>query len=80
MEEAEKTATWTEASVDWVRSSDMFGHSIALNFERNGDTYNTITGGIVSIMCKLFLTFYVGSCFYKMIWHQADTTITNIGS
>ena len=59
---------------------DMFGHSIVLNFERKGDTHKTKTGGCLSILCKLFLSYYVVSMFIKMIFKQDDQTLTNIGS
>lgn len=58
----------------------MFGHNIALNFEQNGDTYNTYTGGFVSILLRMFLTFYVCEKFYKMLFYMSDTTLTNIGT
>ena len=58
----------------------MFGHVITLNFEQNGDTYNTHLGGLVSIILKLFLTFYVVTCVFRMVFYERDETITNIGS
>ena len=47
-----------------VLDHDLFGHRIALNFNRGGDTHRTIVGGFFSIFIKIALTFYV---FIKVV-------------
>ena len=44
---------------EWVRSQDFFGHTVTLNFDRNGDTHNTIIGGFFSMFIRIFITWYV---------------------
>jgi hypothetical protein len=69
-----------KSTKEYVRETDMFGHTIALNFERSGDTYNTYTGGFFSIFVKLFLMFYVGTCFKRMLWKERDSVLTFVGA
>ena len=63
-----------------VRETDMFGHSICFNYKQEGETYNTYTGGFFSVFVKLFLVFYVGTCFKKMLYKEDDTVLTFIGA
>ena len=37
----------------------MFGHPVALNFNRKGSTANTVVGGVVSILLKAFLLVFL---------------------
>ena len=67
-EKEEPEETYGEKANAWVRDQDWFGHTISLNFEQNGDTYNTYIGGFVSFFLKLFLIYYVASCFIGMIF------------
>ena len=53
---------------DYVREKDMFGHTITFNFDRKGDTHNTIIGGFFSLIIKLFLYFYIALCFERLIF------------
>ena len=46
-------------SYDFFVDKDLFGHSVTFNFDRKGDTHKTAIGGILSVIIKLFLTFYV---------------------
>ena len=56
----------------------MFGHTITFNFDRKGETHNTIVGGSISIIVKCFMTFYVGLCFRRLIFHERDTITTTL--
>jgi len=39
-----------------LKKTDMFGRPITFNFEKEGDFFNTVTGGIVSIIFIFFIT------------------------
>jgi len=42
-----------------LKNQDIFGHPVKLNFNRQGEEYATPFGGIVTILLKLFLAFYL---------------------
>jgi hypothetical protein len=64
---------------DFVRSQDLFGHPISLNFDRHGETYNTYMGGSCSIILKVVLSFYVGVNVLKMKNYDGDEKSNDIG-
>ena len=70
---------WQSAKT-YVRETDMFGHSICFNYKQEGETFNTYTGGFVSVLLKLFLTFYVAMCFKKMLFKEGDKIQTFVGA
>ena len=55
-----------------VKSQDMFGHVINLNFNREGTSHKTIFGGIVSIILKVLLMIWVYLNFKKMLLYEDD--------
>ena len=42
-----------------IKKHDMFGHSVVLNFNRSGDKFNTVPGGLVSIAVSIFLALFL---------------------
>lgn len=62
-----------------IKEFDMFGHTISLNFDRQGDTYNTVIGGICSMIIKVFLTAYVVICFKRLLFFEKDEITTTVG-
>ena len=44
---------------NFLRSKDLFGHLITLNFNLRGQHHKTTIGGFVSICIKLFIYVYV---------------------
>lgn len=56
----------------WVRAQDFFGYHINLNFDRNGDTHNTIIGGTFSIFIRCFIAWYVAIKCQKLITYDDD--------
>ena len=52
------------------KNNDMFGHSVVLNFNRQGETYKTSFGGLISIAIKIVLIGYVTLRFLKMVGLQ----------
>ena len=57
---------------DIIRDQDFFGHTICLNFDKAGDTHNTVIGGFVSVGVRTFITFYVLLNVKKLLWYEAD--------
>jgi hypothetical protein len=55
-----------------IKSFDMFGHPITLNFNRQGDNFFTTPGGIVSLLTNLILGFYIYIIFRKMYERKGD--------
>ena len=54
----------------------MFGHRITLNFNKQGDTYNTVLGGIISIFLRLIFIYllYVKS---QDVYHRKNIDISS---
>jgi hypothetical protein len=59
-----------------VAEYDMFGHVIALNFKREGDSHKTAIGGMFSFVIKLAMTLYVLMNLKKMFWNEDDSNST----
>jgi hypothetical protein len=45
---------------NYIKSMDSFGHEIALNFNRSGQTHKTLPGGIMSLIVYTLFTIFVG--------------------
>ena len=50
----------------------MFGYSVVLNFNQQGDTFKTGTGGIVSVFIKIILSTYFFMQVKKMLNNEMD--------
>lgn len=68
----ELTGALIEKIKDFVRSQDFFGHTICLNFDRAGETHNTVIGGTISVIVRVFITFYVLLNVKKLLWFEDD--------
>ena len=44
--------------VGTVRDQDMFGHVIALNFNKKGESHTTLIGGFFSVLIKIAFSIY----------------------
>ena len=44
-----------------LQEQDMFGSPVSLNFADRGSSINTNTGGLVSIVIKIFMTWFLVS-------------------
>ena len=65
----------------WVKSHDMFGHEIKLNFNRNGDAHTTFVGGLVSLLVKTMMTVYIYMNVMKLVGIEdaaVETKIMNL--
>lgn len=63
----------TNKITDWLKDQDFFGHSIALNFQKQGDTYNTTIGGFFSTIIRCAFAVYIYLIFKKMVLMEGDT-------
>jgi len=52
--------------------NDMFGHSIALNFQNQGASHNTLIGGFFSSFIKVIFGIYIYLIFKKMIMMEGN--------
>ena len=57
----------------FFKGHDMFGHTVHINFNKQGDTHNTTTGGFFSLFIKLAMTIYVFLNFKKLILSEGDS-------
>ena len=44
---------------NFITDKDMFGHSIKLNFDQNGDVHKTFFGGFFSMIVKILMFYYI---------------------
>ena len=61
-----------------IKSQDYFGHTININFDKNGTSHQTYIGACLSILINLAIGYYVYSRFYMLIFHMEDVNFTNI--
>ena len=63
---------------DSIRELDMFGHNVMFNFNRKGPSHNTVCGGIISLMIKIFILGYAILNIKKLIFYEDDkyTSVT----
>ena len=70
-----------------LRSYDMFGHLITMNFNKKGNRHKTQIGAIFSMFIKFFIYVYIGLTFKSLLFldpNKNGTTntmeaITNFG-
>ena len=58
-----------------IKDNDLFGHVVNLNFNKKGDSHNTILGGVFSIAIKLFMVVYIPLIVKKMILSEGNESI-----
>jgi hypothetical protein len=56
-----------------LKSVDLFGHKINLNFDGHGSSYPTVFGGFASVLVRAIIMFYVLVLTIKMFNLEADT-------
>ena len=64
--------------MNFVKSYDMFGHVVNLNFDKQGPSHKTVFGGAISIFIKIIIYVYVVFNFKKLILGEADKNSTLI--
>ena len=63
-----------------TKSQDMFGHPVLLNFNQQGETHTTLVGGLVSIIIKGFILWFLCFKTYRLINHQENKISTTVGT
>lgn len=63
-----------------LRSQDMFGHTINLNFNKEGDSHQTAIGGSMSILIRIVMALYVFMNFKKMLLHEDDSNVVEVNT
>jgi hypothetical protein len=64
-----KVTGFGSAMVDKVRGQDAFGQPVNMNFQGN-DTYQTIPGGIISVVMTIMLIGYFLLKTKYMVFHE----------
>lgn len=57
-----------------IKSFDLFGHPVQLNFDQNGPVHKTLLGGAFSIIVRLLIAVYVLRLLKKLIMADEPTT------
>ena len=65
--------------MDTIRSFDMFGHVVNLNFDKRGIAHKTFIGGFFSIFIRIFLTVYFYLNIQKIIFTKGDKNVSTVG-
>ena len=64
--------TFAKDTANWLKSHDMFGHTVNFNFNKKGDTHNTAPGGFFSLIIKLAVAIYVFMKLKILILSEGD--------
>ena len=56
-----------------VKSQDMFGHTIHMNFNKQGPTHQTMLGAAVSVVIKVALLVFTAVRISKLATYGDDT-------
>ena len=62
--------------LDIIKTFDIFGRPLNLNFDKKWNTYDTSIGGILTGFMVLFSLIYTGLLFNVMLTHGQNTTST----
>ena len=58
--------------LDTIRSQDLFGFPIALNFNKGGSTHKSVLGGAVSIFIKIIIVTYTVVLVNTLVFNEND--------
>ena len=61
---------------NFIKTHDMFGHTVVLNFDKKGDTHTTFVGGLFTIIIRIIISVYVFLKFKTLILSEDDNNIT----
>ena len=56
-----------------IKGYDWFGHSVKINFNKNGEDVRTIYGGIISIITRIVIYAFLVSKLKVMILREDDS-------
>ena len=60
-----------------VKSQDLFGHPIRLNFNQRGSRHKTVVGGFLSIFIRIALVAYVVVVIHRMFSYGDNKLMTS---
>lgn len=63
---------FSKVITNWLKDHDMFGHTVNFNFNKKGDTHNTVPGGFFSLIIKLAVAIYVFIKLKILILSEGD--------
>jgi len=63
-----------------IKDMDMFGHTINLNFNKEGDTHNTLLGGCFSFLIRITMGIYIFVNVRKMIFFEDNANFTEVSA
>ena len=61
-----------------IKDFDMFGYSIKLNFNRQGNVHKTFIGGLFSMVIKFAMIYYAIHYLVILIYNLDDKISTSI--
>ena len=56
----------------YIKTHDLFGHKIELNFNKKGSSHNTLIGGVFSILIKMVMLIYIYLLVKKLVNNEDD--------
>ena len=62
---------------NYVKGKDFFGHLITLNFDKQGDSYKTVVGGVFSLIIQIGMAIYITLNIKKMMNYE-DNKVTSL--
>ena len=51
---------------------DEFGHPVALNFNKKGETHNTLLGGVATFLAKVILLVIVSEKMMELVTYSGN--------
>ena len=63
-----------------IKSYDMYGHPVKLNFAHSGDNHKTLIGGYFSIIINIFIWTYIGYNVKKLLMREANRDVLHVKS
>ena len=59
-----------------IKSKDLFGHIIQLNFNQKGSSHKTVIGGSLSLLIYTFMGFFILIHVQKLAFNLEDRNST----
>lgn len=60
----------------YIKSHDLFGHTIAINLNKEGDKHQTCVGGCMSLFVKIVMLMYILLNVMNLVLYDADSIVT----
>ena len=63
---------------NFIEQLDLFGHPVALKFNKKGSEHKTVVGGCVSILIRIVLVSYIAILFIRLVNRDDNKNETEI--